>query len=215
MSALILGYIGIGLVLLFAFVPTRAPKQLSQAGLALGILLAGAGLGLLAVQVRDLTAGVHLLAARYAVLSNTGSGSTPSSPAAAPETMKMMDDRRLRSRVAALAHEMCDFEHKFQSDELERKLNRTPAVGTQEEVKRQWQAEANVWRQRYGDYENEFRKRFLADALAYREEMLRRLKTVPPDEERQLPALHGNLTGLSPICDFGVYLESLAIQLAP
>jgi hypothetical protein len=209
---LFLGLIGMALALVFAFVPTKVPKQLSQAGLTLGILLVGMGLGLLAAQVRDLTVGIQRLAVRYAVLSNA---SSPPSSGAPSEPMKMMDDQRLRSRVAALSHAMCDFEHKFQSDELERNLNHPPVVGTQEVVKRQWQTEANLWQRRYEDYENEFRKRFLADALAYREEVLRRLRTVPPDEERQIPALHGNLTGPSPICDLGVYLESLAVQLAP
>jgi hypothetical protein len=126
-----------------------------------------------------------------------------------------MDDQRLRSRVTAVAHAMCDFEHKFHSDELERNLSRPPVVGSSEDIERQWRTEANLWQRRYDDYGNEFRKQFLPALLAYRGEVLRRLKTPPPEEERQLTALHGNLAGPSPICDLGVYLESLTIQLAP
>jgi len=212
MWRLVIGVIGVIVASVFALIPTRTPQRLSQAALALGMLLAVVGLGLLAAQVRNLTLGMRLLEAHYAGLSNA---SIPQSPAVPSETMKMMSDQSLRSRVTALAHSMCDFEHKFHSDELARTANRPPVLGTQREMERQWQAGADLWRRQYGDYENEFRKQFLADALAYKEELLRRLKTVPPDQERQLPALQGNLTGLSPICDLGVYLESLAIQLAP
>jgi len=215
----VLGIIGIALALVFTFVPMRVPKHLTQAGVALGMLLAAVALAVSAAQVRNLTEGIRRLA-RSTVLSNalvpqSPASTIPQSPAAATEPLKTMGDQQVRSRVTTLAHAMCDFEHKFQSDELERKLTRPPVTGNQGEMERQWQAEANSWQRRYGDYENEFRKRFLADALAYREELLRRLNTTPPDEERQMLALHGNLAGASPICDLGVYLESLAIQLAP
>jgi hypothetical protein len=212
MWRLVLGVIGFILASVLAFIPTKAPQRFSQAGVALGLLLAAVGLGLLAAQVRDLRLAIRYLEAHYTVPLNA---SVPQQPAVPSEPMKRMSDQGLRSRVAALTQQMCDFEHKFYSDELERAVNRPPLIGPQREMERQWQAEADLWQRRYGDYKNEFRKRFLADALAYREELLRRLKIVPPDLERQIPALHGELIGSSPVCDLGVYLQSLAIQLAP
>jgi hypothetical protein len=171
-------------------------------------------LALLAAQVRELTVWIEHLALRTVTL-NSGAGASAPQPSAPAEPIATMDDRRLRNHVVVLAHSMCDFEHTFQSDELQRRLSHPPVAGSPADIQRQWQTEAGLWQQRYGDYENEFRKQFLGDALAYRAELLRRLKTTPPDEERQIPALHGNLTGASPVCDLGVYLQSLAAALAP
>jgi hypothetical protein len=209
---LIIGGIGIALAIAFALVPPKVSKDITQAGLALGVLLAAVGLGLLTVQVRELRVAVRHLAAHYTAPS---AASIPPSATAAPESLKEIGDQPLRSRVATLAHAMCDFEHKFQSDELDRKLTLPPMAGNPEQMERQWQMEATMWQRRYDGYQNDFRKQFLPAALAYRGELLRRLQTMPADQERQIPALHGNLTGASPVCDLGVYLESLAIQLAP
>ncbi len=83
----------------------------------------------------------------------------------------------------------------------------------QEEANKQWQAQTNVMLQRDTEYGNEFRKRFLGEAVGYRDELIKRLNIIPPEEEKRVIALQEFLAGVSPVSDLSLYLERLARQL--
>ena len=108
---------------------------------------------------------------------------------------------------------MRDFETKFMKEERQRDFSQTPLKGTEEEKSKQWQQQVNASMQRRMEYGNEFRKRFLGEAINYRDELLKRLKIMPPKEESHIIALQGFLAGPSPISDLAQYLENLARQL--
>jgi hypothetical protein len=61
--------------------------------------------------------------------------------------------------------------------------------------------------------QTDFRKRYLPDAEAYKDEMLRRLNETRPNRETELVALQGDLEGTSPISDLADYLEWLSRRL--
>jgi hypothetical protein len=137
----------------------------------------------------------------------------PSSELDKAPLQKRTNDQ-LRVQVIAFANKIRDFEHNFQSDEVSRSL-RTLSAGTKtdEEKNRIWKAEVNTSIQRSRDYQNEFKKRFLGEAVVYRDELLRRLNIIAPEEERRIVALNGILAGPAPLSDLALYLEKLARQL--
>ncbi len=134
-------------------------------------------------------------------------------PVTVPETIRVLGNPELREKVIALANDMRNFEHHFKSRELQLLLNRPSLTGTEEEKNLQWKQQVNTDIQQYQAYQNEFRKRFFGEASSYRDELLRRLNIMPPDEEKRVVALEGALAGPAPISDLAAYLEKLVRQL--
>jgi hypothetical protein len=139
----------------------------------------------------------------------------PSAPAVSVvDSTRLMTNQELRKHVISLANAMRDFEHNYrlQEEQEEQDQNNKKPVGneTQEQV---WRRQISASMKSRSDYENEFRKQYLGEASAYRDELLRRLNITPPKEEEMLPALRGAIAGPDPLSDLGTYLERLARQL--
>ncbi len=141
-----------------------------------------------------------------------------------PKTIADLSDSELRENVIKFANNTRDFETNFKKEEYQRVSTRflppRPSQGTEEEMKKwqeeankQWQAQTNVMLQRDTEYGNEFRKRFLGEAVGYRDELIKRLNIIPPEEEKRVIALQEFLAGVSPVSDLSLYLERLARQL--
>ena len=125
----------------------------------------------------------------------------------------MLSNIDLRTRVIQLSKNMMDFETNFKKEERQRDFNLNPS-GTEEDKRKQWQQQTNISMQRRLEYANEFRKRYLGESLVLRDELLKRLNIIPPNEEKNIIALDGFLAGPSPISDLAIYLEKYARQLS-
>jgi hypothetical protein len=129
------------------------------------------------------------------------------------ENIKDLTNLELCAKVIAFANTMRDFETNFKKAELQHDIIQKPVTGTAEEKQQQWRQQVNASMQRRQDYDNEFRKRFLGEAIVYRDDLLRRLKIASPKEEQNIIALQGALAGPAPISDLAAYLEKMARQL--
>jgi len=109
---------------------------------------------------------------------------------------------------------MRDFENNFMKEELESLLNREPLKGTEEEKAKQWNQQTIIYIQRKREYDNEFRKRFLGEAIIYRDELIRRLNIMPPKRNSYIDILFKDiLAGPYLINEMATYLENMDRQL--
>jgi len=129
------------------------------------------------------------------------------------KSVRDLSNDELRNKVMQLVNNMRDFETNFRKEEQQRDFNQPPLKGTPEEINKQFQQKINASIQRRLEFDNEFRKRFLGEAISYRDELLKRLSIMPPEEEHRIIALQGFLAGAQPISDLAMYLEKLDRQL--
>jgi hypothetical protein len=127
--------------------------------------------------------------------------------------IRMLTNGELKTRVLKLANNMRDFETNFKKEEYTRDLNISSSQGTEAQKQQQWNQKVNQSILRRQEYDNEFRKRYQGESISYRDELLRRLNIIAPQEEKNVIALQGFLAGPSPISDLSTYLETLARQL--
>jgi hypothetical protein len=131
------------------------------------------------------------------------------------DNLSSFSNAQLRDRVLRLTAAMRTFEGGIKAAESP-VMNPLPATATETQRHADWTARTNAMLERSTQAQNEFRVRFLPEALALREEMSKRLGRMPPyPEDRKTVALnYGMLAGVSPISDAADYLEELARQMA-
>lgn len=127
--------------------------------------------------------------------------------------IRKLTNSELKEKALGICNNMRDFELKHYIQERQRDARSKPLTGTEDQKTKIWKEQVNFDLQKSAEYKNEFRKRYLGDAISYKDELLRRLNMMPPDEERHIVALEGHLAGPVPINELAMYLEKLARQL--
>ena len=172
-------------------------------------------IGGLKEQVSGLKGSIDILAMVIVRPKEDGAKSSykkTSVPVTVSKSIQDLSNPELRERTIKICNAMRDFEnnYKIQRDNL---LNTRFVHGTKEQELQAWQSMTKGLSQLNNTYQNEFNKRYLGEAVSYRDELIRRLNILPPNDERDVIALQGMLAGPSPINDLAIYLEKFARQL--
>jgi hypothetical protein len=174
----------------------------------------------------DLTKSLANVQGQLVTMSQFIAAQTPNPSQRVPQLSKELQqyirtfsNYQLWTIVWEFTGDMNDFEDKFEKEERQRLSLLIPqSMGgpfkmTIEDNEKEWHQELITSAQRYIEFNNEFRRRFLTNALTYRNELLRRLNTVPPEQEKGVIALQGYLAGSKPILQLSNYLNGLALSL--
>lgn len=129
------------------------------------------------------------------------------------ESVRLLTNTELRQDVKELSDNMRNFETGARQASDGLMLQPTFSVNDKpiDEAVREKRAKQNALF--HAAEQTDFRKRYLPEAEAYKDEMLRRLNETRPDREKGLVALQGDLEGTSPISDLADYLEWLSRRL--
>lgn len=132
------------------------------------------------------------------------------------DTRRILTNSELQDKVIKFANNLRDFEQNFKSQELQRVSLLPPLAGTKEQNEQMWRERNARELERYMEYEVEFRRKYLAEAMDYYIELYKRLNIAPPkDDFPHIAALTGRLAGPMPLNDLATWLERLARQLPP
>jgi len=183
-------------------------------------------IGVLGLQVTDLTTSVATLSARvgqpFQPLQVTVKQLSPASPRPTPLSLDQKTDTELVDYEHAFAEKLRALE-KQQDDQIRQlQFSMPPPSSDPQERNRLWQQQANMLTQVYSNYNAEYRNQFWADALALRDEFKRRYekagKVMPTGVERFGPlrpplALQGAVAGPYPLSELAEYFDLLAKEM--
>jgi hypothetical protein len=129
------------------------------------------------------------------------------------ESVRLITNTELRQDVKELSDNMRDFETDARQKSKALMSQTRIFVNGQPTDEASWKERVKQNSMFHATEQTDFRKRYLPEAVAYKDEMLRRLNETRPDREKGLVALQGDLEGTSPISDLADYLEWLSRRL--
>jgi hypothetical protein len=140
----------------------------------------------------------------------------PQAPPEYVEAVRKFTRAELQSRVADFATALRTFETGYNNARTrELFADGEPLPKTDEQRLKRWQAQSAKSIERLAQGQTEFRARFLPEALALREELLRRQGVFSPFKQDRATRIldTGTLAGPNPLSDLAAYLEGLARSL--
>jgi hypothetical protein len=130
-----------------------------------------------------------------------------------------LTDKQLCARAMDVAKRMRELEQRFQAQQRaisDREFSASMAATTQEERSKVWNEMTQAEVQLYYQRNQEYASALLAEVLFIRDEMIKKIKTPPPQPQHEgITAFEGTLAGPSPLTMGAAYLEELSKKLCP